>query len=479
MFVAKIWNGRVLFQTPYSQKYDLVQKLCGLEEMQIAHNNPVDFIEAGLVDREKWDCFHTDVPLALTTDEAPALTVNDVPIGANHGQPGAAMVSAPGHDKDDRDIGALYADEDGTKWTLLAVKHDFVTLMSENIGASYDDYAFKKRPSGTLTYIENGVHCSPIPTDGEVMENVWLQPVNRYLKRELYVAKDGKLSLYFQAGEYDYAEIHETYDIVHPVAMVESIRFARPAGGYTEPYYKAQGAPMIRVSGVYRIEGDGSITYHFTHKKERHVRFSVSRGAMAQEKIDAFGGGVYRYIPKLLPFETKEGTFDFSTPQSTAPGAYLKAYNVQKKDWENPDSPPDRMVDYFKDKNGNTCMGFAIGYLPVYDGEGKIRKEKLETAIHLRHTRKMYPAFLSGDIESAHGVAYKVYFPATDKGSLYTVRHSGKTYVYMDFFSENTFAVPAKGAIELLEKSETVSFTHKDGLLTVCAEKGYAVFCME
>ncbi len=479
MFVTRTGKGMVLFQTPFSEKYDLVQKFRGMERTNVPHNNPVDFMEAGLIEREKWDCFHLDVPLAITSDETPALTVNGVPIGANHGQPGAATLFVPGHDKTVADVGSIWQDEEGTQWTLLEVKREYITLMSENIGPSYDDYVFKKRPWGTLSYVENGEHPAPIPRGEQIWENIWLQPVNRYFKRELYVAKDGKLSIWVKGGEYDYAEIHEEYDIVHPVAMLEAIRYGRPEGGYTFLHYGACGAPMLRVSGVYRIESDGSITYHFTQEKKRNVRFEVSRGAMAQEKIDAFRGGIYRYIPKILPIQTPEGTFDFSELVDTAPGPFPKSYKVVQSDWENPDSPPDRMIDYFKDKNGKICMGFAIGYLPLYDGEGKTRKEKLNTAIHLRHTRKMYPLFLSGDIKSAHGVAYKVYFPASSKGSLYTVQHDGKTYVYMDFFAETLFAVPAKGTVRLLEKSDAISFSHENGCLTVRGEKGYAVFCLE
>lgn len=479
MFVAKTANGIALFQTPYSEKYDLVQKFRGMVGTDVPHNSPVDFMDAGLIEREKWDCFHLDVPLAISSDEAPALTVNGVPIGANHGQPGAVTVVVAGHDKTVADVGSLWKDEEGTAWTLLDVKEDCITLMSENIGPSYDDYVFKKRPSGTLFYVENGAHAAPIPTAGEVRENIWLQPVNRYLKRDLYVAKDGRLSLWSKGGEYDYAEIHEEYDIVHPVAMVEAIRFGRPEGGYTLPHYKAQGAPMLRVSNVYRIEGDGSITCHFTQEKKRDVRFEASRGAMAQEKIDAFRGGIYRYIPKILPLQTQEGTFDFSVPVDTAPGPFPKNYTVVQADWENPDSPPDRMIDYFKDTNGEIQMGFAFGYLPVYDGEPAKRKEKLSGSVHIYYTRKMYHAFLSGDIESAHGVAYKVYFPASSKGSLYTVQHDGKTYVYMDFFEETLFAVPAKGTVRLLEKSDAISFRHENGCLSARGEKGYAVFCLE
>ena len=34
-------------------------------------------------------------------------------------------------------------------------------------------------------------------------------------------------------------------------------------------------------------------------------------GAMFQEKLDIYGGGMFRYIPKLLPFNCPDGKFDF------------------------------------------------------------------------------------------------------------------------------------------------------------------------
>ena len=479
MFVAKIAKGVVLFQTPFSEKYDLVQKFRGMEGCDIPCNNPVDFMEAGLIERQKWDRFHTDVPLAISNDETPALTVNGAHVGGNHGQPGAAAIYAPGHSKDIRDVGALYKDEEGTKWTLLEIKRDYIILMSENIGLSYDDYAFKKRPVGTLAYIENGTDTAPIPTDGEVRENVWLEPVNCYVKRDLYVEKDGKLLPYVFGGEYDGAEIHEEYDVVHPVAMVEAIRLGRPEGGYTFRRYKAAGEPMIHVKGVYRISNDGTITYTFSHKKLRDVHFERSLGVMFQEKVDAFRGGVYRYIPKLLPFETEEGTFDFSLPHSTAPGPFPRDYMVAHKDWENPDSPPDRIVDYFKDENGNIVMGFVAGYLPEYDGAPQIRKNVLESAMELIYTRKAYPFFMDGDISSLRGVGYRRYFPATSEGTVYTVPFEGKTYIYMDFFKETTLSYVLSGKAVLVEKSDAITFEVKDGTLFATGEKGYAVFVMK
>ncbi len=476
MYVGVTAKGFALFKFPYSETFDLVQKFRGMIGSDTPSNNPVDFMEAGLVRRDKWDMWHTDVPLAISNDETPAFTVNNGHVGANHGLTGAAKVEVPGHDKTIADVGSFWRDAEGTGWTLLEINHDCITLMSENIGPSYDDYVFKKRPVGTLTYVENGAHPAPIRTDGEIFEKIWLEPVHRYLKRDLYVEKDGKRALYAFPGEYDCAEICEEYDLVHPVAMVEAIREGRPEGGYTAKRYTAVGAPMLRISGVYRIESDGTITYHFSNTKIRDVHFQVCKGVIFQEKVDAFGGGVFRLIPKLLPIDTPEGTFDFSLPITTAPGHFPKDHKVICADWANPDSPPDRIIDYYKDENGEIQMGFAAGYLPLYDGQPHIRKEMLEFAMHIVGTRKAYPFFRSGDISSAHGVAYRKYFPASSEGSVYAVPYDGKTYIYMDFFKDTTLSFPVTGDVSLFEKSDLVTFEVRDGILLAKGKKGYAVF---
>ncbi len=43
----------VNFRTYYSEKYDMIQKYCGIAEGNFEVNNTVDCIEAGLVIRDK------------------------------------------------------------------------------------------------------------------------------------------------------------------------------------------------------------------------------------------------------------------------------------------------------------------------------------------------------------------------------------------------------------------------------------------
>lgn len=475
MFVS-YHKGTVLFRTPYNDAHDLVQMFRGMDAGTRPYNNPVDFKAAGLIRRDKGDMWHLDIPLAISTDESPALTVNDAHIGANHGQPGALCIEAPGHGKTMADVGSLWRDEAGTQWTLLHVEDDILTVMSENIGPSYDAYAFKKEPDGALSYVENGENTAPIPTDGAKW-GVWLQPVNRYQKRKVYVFKEGTLLPFRTSTECEYAEIHEEYDIVHPVSLVETLRHCRPEGGYTFPRYGAVGKPMIHVNGVYRIEGDGTVIYHFTHTKCADVHFGTSMAAMFQEKQDAFGGGVHRYIPKLKPLITPEGTFDFSIPYDISPGPFPANCSTPASTWESPDAPPDRIVDYLRDAEGHDRLGFACGYLPLYDGVPEIRSKTLACAVHIIRTRKGYPFFMSGDVPGAHGIAYKKYFATdTDRASVYTIPAEGKTYIYMDFFAENTLEIPVNGKITLHEKSEGIEYKTENGILTACGEKGYAVF---
>ena len=124
-------------------------------------------------------------------------------------------------------------------------------------------------------------------------------------------------------------------------------------------------------------------------------------------------------------------------------------------------------------------MGFAVGYLPEYDGVPEKRKEYLESAMQLVYTRKAYPFFMHGDIPSLRGVGYRRYFPATSEGAVYTVPFEGKTYIYMDFFKETTLSYILSGEVVPVEKSDAITFEVKDGTLFATGEKGYAVFVMK
>lgn len=465
----------VNFRTSFSEGYDLVQKYRGARDAVLPYNNTVDIIEAGLINNEKWDFWHTDIPFSISNDEAPAVMVNGTPIGCNHGQPGGILLYLPDHDKTYADIGSLWKDADGTFFTLFFVEGPTVAFVSENIGASETDYAFKSKISGTLTHIKDGVHTGDV-IPGDRISTKWIEPVNRYTKREIIAYTDGVARVVTQGGTCDYAEFHEEYDIVNPASMIRAIRENRPEGGYTT-LPQAMGDTMMRCKYIYRIEGDGTTVIDFSYEKVQDVRFQSAMGAMFQEKLNTFGGGVYRYVPKLLPFETPEGTFDFSNPTPCAPGPFPKDIHVTSPYWENPLSPPDKIVDIMRDTDGHDRIGFACGYLPLYDGEPKNRLAHLESTPYILRTRKGYPTFMNGELPSIRGVAYKKYFtPKEDNVFVYTIPYKGQKYMYMDFFKEATLSVPFENSIRLYEKSDAITFEIKNHTLTVNGAKGYAVF---
>jgi len=468
----------VLFRTPFSEKHDLVQKFRGAVELGADFNNPVDFTESGLIRLDKWDVWHIDVPFAYSNDESPPVMINDNWLGANHKFPFAVSIYIPNHDKTVADIGSMWEDVEGTKWFLLSVSEDTLTFISENIGESNVKYEFKKTIASKLTYIDNGKNKSEINADVEC----WLgmMPSIRHVKRKIIAYIDGNPRIVNRALECDYAEIHEDYDIVNPVSMIETLYNNRPKGGYKNSNYPAMGETMVSVSRIYRIENDGTIICNFNVKKIMDIQLTIVMGAMFQEKLNTFGGGIYRYMPKTKPLKTPEGTFDFSLPYDTAPGPYPNKFYIVPEFWENADNPPDRIVDYFRNPDGKDCMGFACGYLPIYDGVAKTRKDCLESAVLISPGRKGYPLFMAGKIDCAHGIAYRKYFEMPkNRASVYTIPYDGKEYLYLDFFEKKTLAVPTKGNIKLYEKSEGVTYEIENDVITASADKGYALFICE
>lgn len=464
-----------LFRTYFSEDYDLIQKFSGLTEINAGFNNTVNFTEAGLMRHDKWDMWHIDIPFAYSNDEAPPVMINGKWLGANHAFPGAISLHIPDHGKTYADIGSLWRDAEDTKWTLINVAEDTLTFISENIGESDVKYAFKDRITSNLTYLSNGENTASINADVEGWKSS-MAPIIRHTKWKVVAYIDGKPRIVNRQLKCDYAEIHEDYEIMNPVSMIDAISQNRPEKGYTEPINKAMGRGMVRVSRIYRIENDGTITCDFTCQKLMDIHMVRCIGAMFQEKLDTYGGGLYRYIPKTKPIDTPEGTFDFSTPMSTAPGPFPKNSSVTKDFWEYPLSPPDRITDYFRNANGDDCMGFVCGYLPIYDGVPEIRTKQLKSTILLASTRKGYPIFMEGDIEQCHGVAYRKYFEIPkNRTSVYTIPCEGKTYLYVDLFEENTLTIPTKGDITLYEKSGGISYKIGDGILTVSG-KGYSTF---
>ena len=470
-------KGYALVRTPFDDNHYLIQKFRGLETGVSFYNAPVDFMGAGLMLKEKWDYFHEDVVFTITTDEATPIHINGCFIGANHGQYSVIELYAPDHGKTIKDVGSIWQDENGVTFYLIRViDDDFVAVISENKGENVARYAFVNKVEGNLTYVENGENMAKICPKKQIRAD--LVSANRYKNKRAMAFTDGKAEPVRGEVECDYVQFEEEYDIINPATVGPAIAAARPQGGYKEqPAYNAYGEPMCNVKWTYRVMPDGGILSFFEMKKLMDVNVERFVGVMHQEKQDVYGGGIWRYIPKTLPFTCKDGTFDYSYP---IPLSYKAAYPstgaITKEFWATPDSPSERAVDYFRDENGHDKLAFATGFLPLFDGVPEIRRQHLLDTAFLKFTRKHYPTFMNGNVPNLKGVGYKKYFiPQADGASYYTLETEGKTFVYTDFFKENTLHIPYKGSVSLVEEKDVTYRIERDEII-VQGVHGYAVF---
>lgn len=490
-------GGDAAFRTAFSDEYDLVQIMRGLTSTPYA-NHPVDFRAAGLQRKGHPDIWHMDQVLAFSTDECSPMVINGEDIGGNHGHPCAIRVFAPGHGKDVRDVGTLWADEAGLRFTLLRVDSaDSLLLLSENIGPSPTAYHFVDHVTGALHYVEKGWHTEDIRPQHQ-QGGVQLTPAIRHVRREAVCLKDGE---WREIGGYEAdcacAEIREEYEIINPATVAESIRKARPPMGYASQPSLAAGEPMMRHCMTYRIEADGTILCDFDHQLLQPVHMPLYLGIMHQEKCDVYGGGVWRYIPKLLPFADQGRMLDFSRPYRTTADTMPRNRRLTPELWTNPLSPPDRQVDFLRRGDGTSAVAFASGFLPIHDGALERRAANIGEAATLVSSCKTYPTFAGSGANIRHphrestegamsfprlrGTAYKKYFQPVQEGtSLYTIPHGADIYVHMDFFADAPQCLRLDKSrtqrAEMLES--TVDWSVEAESVCARGDRGYAVFRM-
>lgn len=482
-------GGDVAFRTAFDDEYDLVQVMCGLASIP-EKNCPVDFRLAALQNKGCGDIWHMDQVLAFSTDECSPMVIHGEDIGGNHGHPCALRVTAPHHGKTVGDVGTLWQDESGMTFTLLRVENgDRLLFLSENIGPSKLDYAFADRITGSLTCLDTGEMLLPKAQQGGVQ----LTPAIRHIRREAVCLKDGVWQEIGYAEGCDCAEIREEYEIVNPSTVADAIRAGRPEGGYTTQPTLAAGEAMFLHRMTYRVENDGTILCSFDHECLQDVPMPYYLGIMHQLKCDVYGGGVWRYMPKVRPFEAKGVRVDFTRLHPTTAATMPDYVPLTPDLWTNPASPPERQIDFLRRRDGSLAVGFASGFLPVDDGAPAKRAATITDAGTLVRSCKTYPTF-AGGLDSvrrrkeAHptfprlkGTAYKKYFQPQGEGAcLYTVPHAGDAYVYMDFFSDTPHQLTytkAPDETALLLEADTAC-QQQDTALTAQGTAGYAAFCI-
>ena len=483
MLISRIYDN-VTFRADFNEKYNISHTFSGVEGDTVRRNSHIDYRSSILYAKEK-ETIPQSIALSYSGDEDPPLVINGHFIGGGHGEPCLVIVYAPNHGKTIADIGAQYKDETGLTFTLVYVTNtDTLLFCSENVGEDINNYVFKREIVGKLTYLSNGENISDVipeetlsPWSGEI----YLPSALRVLDKKIVAYTNGKAKTFLTAPiECDYGEIIEKFQIVNPATVVEDLVKSRPQGGYRSmPDLSQFGQPMVDISYVFRINADGTILVEFDVTKLMDVRLDAFMGVMYQEKIDVFGGGIHRYLSKLKPITTAEGTFDFSSPYPLRGDAFPQNYTPNPEDLIDKNNPFDRIVDYFRDKEGKDKLGFACGYLPVYDGLAEIRKDLVSGYIHIYASRKAYPRFASNtSAKHFKGVAYKKFFDTENRSSIYKLDYEGKKYIYFDIFENSKLTYKPCGNISLFEK-DNVDCEIKDGVVTVSGNKGHATFIEE
>ena len=121
-------------------------------------------------------------------------------------------------------------------------------------------------------------------------------------------------------------------------------------------------------------------------------------GIMHQEKCDLYRGGLWRYIPKVKPFEAKGYALDFARPLRTTAQTLPDYVPLSPDTWTNPASPPDRQIDFIRREDGSNAIAFASGFLPVADGLPHRRAANIADA-----TEYMMSAVRSATVGAAGG----------------------------------------------------------------------------
>ncbi len=464
-------NGcEIAFRTPFSPTQDLVQVLIGAAPGDPTRNNPVDFKMAGLQRKGHPDIWHVDQVLAFSTDECSPFVINHDDIGGNHGHCCALRLTAPAHGLTCRHVGLVWQDESGMNWTLVRVEHaDSLLFVSDNIGASLYDYAFADRITGRL--VRDGQALAFTAQQGGVQ----LTPAIRHLQRECVVLKNGE---WLPAGGWhegvDGAEIREVYEVVNPATVADALRRARPTDGYAQQPSLAVGETLLIHRMTYRIGADGAILCDFDHQLMQPAHMRQYLGIMHQEKCDVFGGGVWRVIPKLKPFDG----FDFTKPYNTTGGPMPNWFTLTPDLWLDPLSPPDRQVDLICRPDGSCAAAFASGFLPVHDGHPSVRAHNITDSGDVVPSRKTYPTFAGGRdeqnrLQSIRGTAYKKYYlPEHDNAAVYTA--GNMLYVYL--YTDGELFVACPNACKPWEHSGVECSFSDDGIVIRGKSGGYAVF---
>lgn len=498
------WDSVKMYVTSdYDEEYDLRQVFkVNNAGSELIKNVIFDYHEAVLINKKSGA---TKALIGLpTADETAPPHFSTTYLGGNHGASHAMRVKVTGHGKTYNDIGSVWNDGAGVKWTLVRINSaNELVFLSETEKNSVGNWEFAKEIGTTLTYdtdYENNfaVNKGTITIEAVTEKNMQLQPAIGNRVQKMYIYRDGETA--FERIEVDKLDesftinankmvLDEEYDIMDPSKIGYHLRANRPDGGYTENADVSIGTPLMHYHQTITVDEDGDVIIEHDHELLSSIRGFHYYGYQYYEKADAFGGGVWRYIPGVKGITENGKFFDYSKPYDMT-NHDMASYTATKDLWKNPDLAPDRTLEYYKDEEGNYKMAFAAGYVPILVAAPDVRKDNVTSAVTMynRTGYKVYPMLVNASQFSQAGarvqaVVFRHYdnlSQSTKKVTAYDVEYKDDVYYYVDFLEDEenfTLDLDAKtvtGDYELVYKTDDVTYSIEGNILSVSGKQsGY------
>ena len=438
-----------------------------------------------------------------TADETAPPLFPQTYLGGNHGVSFATRVTSTGHGKTYADLGSVWTDGAGVKWTLVRVNSENELVFLSETTKKNGTWAFVKDITGTtLTYdsaYDNNfaAHTAAITVQAIAEISMQLQPAIGNRVKHMYIYRDGEVQVIEDVENIRQAfsancnkvVLMETYDIMDPSKIGYNLRALRPEGGYTAPANIGIGTPIMHYKQTITIHEDGDVTIEHDHELLETFKSFTYYGYQYYEKADVFGGGVHRYMPGVKGITENGKFFDYSKPYDMT-NHDMASYTASKSLWKDENLAPDRTLEYYKDTEGNYRLAFAAGFVPIGIAAPDVRKDNITSAFTMynRTGFKVYPmmantsqfAQAGAKIQGAVFRHYDNLSQSTKKVTAYDVEYKDDIYYYVDILEdEDNFVLDlaektVASGFELVYKTDDVDYRIEGNKLIVSGKQtGY------
>lgn len=451
-------DKEIAIRTSFNASKDLVQFIT------LGGGNSVVNPRGGtLIDDKEVSPYATGFVLSQPNDDACPFYFNGGYIGANHGYDRVRRLVLNKHGKTYADICSEWLDEADNKWYIIKIiDENNLWVLGEDLAENEFYNCVPSIEGTTLTHSQGAVNTEEIK-DFEVI-NDQLTPIVCHENKKILLNGFIEVS---SGGTYSakYIDIIEEYNIINPSSIVAYLQENMPTGGYTDNPALNVGSVVAKVKNIYRFLSDGTmlVITDFTNLIQINMGYiGIIQNMIPSEKI-------LRYIPKAKSVTVGKNTYEFRIPRDMAL-PMSDAVNLTSEYWEVPNSPPDRLIDFYKDVSGVSKIGFVVGYLPTEDN---MASRNVNNAWFLYTTKKSYPHFVDNSLQNPlqagttiRGMAYRKFYDIpsdnSNRISMYTVPFEDRIYLYIDYQGETNdeFFLPSDcigKAWAVIEKSDNIT----------------------